>query len=148
MDKRGTVNLFTRPRRFGKTLNLSMLRYYFENTGVEEKNRKNRKLFSGLAIEKTGEEYAEEMCQYPVIMVTLKSTKQRTYQEAMDCLREALAREYARHEEQMKGKLENQEDWEKFMRIRERRGEGADYLTSLHFCLNVYIRPTKRKALY
>lgn len=63
LEKRGTVNLFTRPRRFEKTLNLSMLRCYFENTGVEEKNRKNRELFSGFAIEKTREEYAEEMCQ-------------------------------------------------------------------------------------
>lgn len=147
LDRRGTVNLFTRPRRFGKTLNLSMLRYYFEDTGVEERNRKNRELFSGLAIEKTGEEYAEEMCQYPVIMVTLKSAKQRTYQEAMDCLREALAREYARHEEQIKGKLENQEDWEKFMRIRERRGEGADYLTSLAFLSECLYQAYQKKSI-
>ena len=147
LDRRGTVNLFTRPRRFGKTLNLSMLRYYFEDIGVEERNRKNRELFSGLAIEKTGEEYAEEMCQYPVIMVTLKSAKQRTYQEAMDCLREALAREYARHEEQIKGKLENQEDWEKFMRIRERRGEGADYLTSLAFLSECLYQAYQKKSI-
>lgn len=147
LDRRGTVNLFTRPRRFGKTLNLSMLRYYFEDTGVEERNRKNRELFSGLAIEKTGEEYAEEMCQYPVIMVTLKSAKQRTYQEAMDCLREALAREYARHEEQIKGKLENQEDWEKFMRIRERRGEGTDYLTSLAFLSECLYQAYQKKSI-
>ena len=50
LDKKGDVNLFTRPRRFGKTLNLSMLKYYFENTGNLEQNQKNSELFSGLAI--------------------------------------------------------------------------------------------------
>ena len=45
LDLKGKVNLFTRPRRFGKTLNLSMLRYFFEDTGDEEKNAQNRKLF-------------------------------------------------------------------------------------------------------
>ena len=45
MDLKGEVNLFTRPRRFGKTLNLSMLRYFFEDTGDEERNGQNRALF-------------------------------------------------------------------------------------------------------
>ena len=48
LDKKGKVNLFTRPRRFGKTLSLSTLRYFFENTGEEEKNKKNRELFLNL----------------------------------------------------------------------------------------------------
>ena len=55
LDKKGKVNLFTRPRRFGKTLSLSTLRYFFENTGEEEKNQKNRELFLNLAIAKAGE---------------------------------------------------------------------------------------------
>ena len=42
LDLKGTANLFTRPRRFGKTLNLSMLRYFFEDTGCEERNAENR----------------------------------------------------------------------------------------------------------
>lgn len=71
LDKKGKVNLFTRSRRFGKTLSLSTLRYYFENTGDREKNQRNQKLFFGLAIEKAGEEYTQEMHQYPVIQVTL-----------------------------------------------------------------------------
>lgn len=147
LDKRGTVNLFTRPRRFGKTLNLSMLRYYFENTGVEEKNRKNRELFSGLAIEKAGEAYMKEMCCYPVIMVTLKSAKQRVYQEAMVCLQEALAEEYARHEKQVEGKLKNQGDWQKYMRIREQCGEDTDYLTSLAFLSKCLYQVYQKKII-
>lgn len=133
LDKKGKVNLFTRPRRFGKTLNLSMLRYYFEDTGDEEKNQKNRELFSGLAIEKAGKTYIDEMCGYPVIQVTLKSAKQLTYKDAMAMLRISLAGEYARHEEQVKGKLENPDVWEKYMRIRGGRGEDGDYLASLAF---------------
>ncbi len=133
LDKKGKVNLFTRPRRFGKTLNLSMLRYYFENNGNEEKNQRKRKLFSGLAIDNAGERYAREICQYPVIMLTLKSAKQRTYQEAMACLKETLAQEYARHENQVREKLENQADLEKYMCIRERKGTDSDYMASLAF---------------
>lgn len=133
LDKKGEVSLFTRPRRFGKTLNLSMLRYYFEDTKDEEENQQNRKLFSGLAIGAAGEQYRREQCQYPVIMVTLKSAKQPTYENAMHCLQETLADEYARHEAQVEGNLKSQADWEKYMRIRERKGTEQDYLTCLAF---------------
>lgn len=50
LDKKSLVNLFTRPRRFGKTLNMSMLQYFFENTGVEATNQENKNLFKGLNI--------------------------------------------------------------------------------------------------
>ena len=133
LDKKAEVNLFTRPRRFGKTLNLSMLRYYFEDTGDIEKNQYYKQLFSGLAIEEVGGEYAKEMGRYPVILVTLKSAKQRDYQDALACLIEALAEEYSRHEGQVKGKIENQADWEKYMAIRERRGGGGENFNSGFF---------------
>ena len=133
LDRKGKVTLFTRPHRFGKTLTLSMLRYYFEDTGDEEKNQRNQELFSGLAIEGAGEAYVRDMHQYPVIQLTLKSAKQRNYQDAVSCLRDALAGEFARHEDRVRGKLKNPADWEKYMKIRERRGEGQDYLASLAF---------------
>ena len=50
LDLKGKVNLFTRPRRFGKTLNLSMLRYFFEDTGDKVKNEQNKELFRGMKI--------------------------------------------------------------------------------------------------
>lgn len=68
-DMRGEANLFTRPRRFGKTLNMSMLQYFFENTGSDELNGKNRELFIGLKIMEAGELYTELMGQYPVIIL-------------------------------------------------------------------------------
>ena len=69
------VKLFTRPRRFGKTLNMSMLKYFFDIKGAEE----NRKLFKGLYIEKT--ESYKEQGQYPVIFLSLKDLKARTWEE-------------------------------------------------------------------
>lgn len=147
LDKKGTVNLITRPRRFGKTLTLSMLRYYFENTGNQEQNQQNQRLFSGLAIEKAGEEYTKEMNQYPVIFLTLKSAKQRCYADALACLQEALAEEYARHENQVKKKLKNQADLAKYQRIRERIGRNQDYLTGLAFLSKCLFETYQKKCI-
>ena len=83
LDLQGKVNLFTRPRRFGKTLNLSMLQHFFEDTGSTEKNEANRKLFCGLQIMTVGEEYTKQMGKYPVISLTLKSAKQNTFESAL-----------------------------------------------------------------
>ena len=69
------VKLFTRPRRFGKTLNMSMLKYFFDIKEAEE----NRKLFRGLYIEK--KESFKEQGQYPVIFLSLKDLKARTWEE-------------------------------------------------------------------
>ena len=69
------VKLFTRPRRFGKTLNMSMLKYFFDIKGVEE----NRKIFKDLYIEKT--ESFKEQGQYPVIFLSLKDLKATTWEE-------------------------------------------------------------------
>ena len=69
------VKLFTRPRRFGKTLNMSMLKYFFDIKGAEE----NRKLFKGLYIEKT--DSFKDQGQYPVVFLSLKDLKARTWEE-------------------------------------------------------------------
>lgn len=136
LDRKGEVNLFIRPRRFGKTLNLSMLKYYFEDTGDAERNKRNAQLFSGLAIADAGEVYAREMGQYPVIMLTLKSAKQNSFAMAFECLKDDIAQEYARHEKMVLGKLANPEDAEKYRAIRGRRGEDSDYFKSLSFLSN------------
>ena len=69
------VKLFTRPRRFGKTLNMSMLKYFFDIKKADE----NRKLFKDLYIEKT--ESFKEQGQYPVIFLSLKDLKATTWKE-------------------------------------------------------------------
>jgi len=133
LDRRGKVNLFTRPRRFGKTLNLSMLKYFFEDTGKPEENQRNAELFQDLAISQAGEEYTKEMGSYPVIMLTLKSAKQNHYEMAFYFLKEAIAAEFARHEKAVIGKLSNRAEEEKYIRIRESKAEDVEYFTSLAF---------------
>ena len=77
LNSKGEVNLFTRPRRFGKTLNLSMLRYFFEDTRNEEQNARNRELFQDLKIMDAGEEYVRQMGMYPVIKCLYQATEKR-----------------------------------------------------------------------
>ena len=79
--KPGETKLFTRPRRFGKTLNMSMLKYFFEIQNSEI----NRKLFDGLAISKT--EYMSEQGQYPVIYFSFKDLKKKTWEECFSGLK-------------------------------------------------------------
>ena len=66
----GKTLLFTRPRRFGKTLNMSMLKYFFDVREAEE----NRKLFKGLEIQKSS--YFKEQGEYPVIFISMKDIKE------------------------------------------------------------------------
>lgn len=88
LDKKGDVSLFTRPRRFGKTLNLSMLQYFFEDAGSQsEARREQEELFQNLKIMQAGEKYLSHMGKYPVIHLTLKSAKQPEWSLAFHMLR-------------------------------------------------------------
>ena len=71
LDFQTPVTLITRPRRFGKTLTLSMLRYFFDLENGEE----NRELFRGLDIERAGEKYMREQGTRPVVFLTLKEVR-------------------------------------------------------------------------
>ena len=85
----GKVNLFTRPRRFGKTLNMSMLKYFFEIGG-------DSTLFDGLEIAKEKELCAKYMGKFPVIAITLKGASGRTFEEALGMLRNIIGNEAMR----------------------------------------------------
>lgn len=98
LDSKGKVNLFTRPRRFGKTLNLSMIQRFFEMETDREGNlMDNSHLFDGLEISTCGEEYLSHQQQYPVISLTLKSAKQPDYGLAYAMLKQEIVSEYSRH---------------------------------------------------
>jgi len=97
VDLKGEVNLFTRPRRFGKTLNLSMLRYFFEDTGNKERNEQNKVLFQGMKIMEAGEGCTNQMGMYPVFELTLKSAKQEDYDMAYYMIQTAVSTEFERH---------------------------------------------------
>ncbi len=93
LDNKASVNLFTRPRRFGKTLNMSMLQYFFEKD-----NKDNCYLFENLNIMKAGEAYTSHMGQYPVINLSLKSAKQPNFELAYISIKRRIAEEFERHE--------------------------------------------------
>ena len=137
IDKKGEVSLFTRPRRFGKTLNLSMLRYFFElpGSGTDPKQ-----LFDGLKIMNAGEKYASQMGQYPVIFLTLKSAKQPTWELASKMLYRGICSEYNRHESILSGGNMGKYE-ERYRRIQSEKGEDSDYIDALKYlseCLYAY----------
>ncbi|NFA43605.1 AAA family ATPase [Clostridium botulinum] len=135
LDNKASVNLFTRPRRFGKTLNMSMLQYYFEK---REKN--NSYLFENLNIMEAGEEYVSHMGQYPVINLSLKSAKQPNFELAYISIARRIAEEYKRHEYILKSEnLKNEK--ERFLKILKEKGDEGDYTDSIFFlsqCLEKY----------
>ena len=143
LDMKGEVNLFTRPRRFGKTLNMSMLRYFFE---MEEDNA--GRLFAGTKIMSAGEEYLKWMGQFPVISLTLKSMKQATWELSFEMLKKAIREEYSRHWKTVEasGRL-NDADRERFRRIRDLKGTDADYADALKFLSECLYICTGRKTI-
>ncbi|MEZ3445790.1 MAG: ATP-binding protein [Lachnospiraceae bacterium] len=95
LENPGKVNLFTRPRRFGKTLNMSMLRYFFE-TGNDVMPFDNGTLFDGLEISKEEKLCREYMGKFPVISITLKGATGVNYEEAKGMLRCIIGNEAMR----------------------------------------------------
>ena len=91
LKNRGSVNLFTRPRRFGKSLNLDMLKTFFE-IGTDAA------LFEGLEIEKEAELCERHMGKYPVIMISLKDVTGASYEEALKVMSRVIKTEARRHQ--------------------------------------------------
>ena len=94
LDRRPLVSLFTRPRRFGKTLNMDMLRVFFEISDED-----TGKYFADKAIWNCGEEYRAYQGKYPVIFLTFKDVKFDTWEATIDKIRGLLQEEYGRHQE-------------------------------------------------
>ena len=88
----GKTLLFTRPRRFGKTLNMSMLKYFFDIRDAEE----NRKLFKGLEIQKSS--YFKEQGEYPVIFISMKDIKEMSFDRAITEVKNLLSSLYNQFE--------------------------------------------------
>ena len=141
LDNGAQVSLFTRPRRFGKTLNMSMLRYFFEN-GWDIAGRKMEcgHLFEGLRIAECGEKYMQHQGKYPVIFLTLKGAKQNTWEESFDAIKGQICGEYMRH----KFILEDEslaEYKEQYLSLMRGKAEKKDYNAALAFlsqCLYTY----------
>ena len=142
LDNKAAVNLFTRPRRFGKTLNMSMLQYYFEDRRDEFTGEKidNSYLFEGLNIKGESEKYTKDMGKYPVINLSLKSAKQGSLDLAFQCIREEISNEFKRHKYIIESDVLKAEK-EHFMKIVNNDKDMSLYITALKFlsdCLNKY----------
>ena len=119
---RAAVTLFTRPRRFGKTLNMSMIKYFFDVRNKDE----NRKLFEGLKI--FGSEYMREQGKYPVIFVSLKDLRADTWEMCLMEIKKLISKIY--REFQYITEKMNEDDKEIYDSIKNRKND-MDLNTSI-----------------
>jgi len=135
---RAAVTLFTRPRRFGKTLNMSMIKYFFDVRNKDE----NRKLFEGLKI--SDSEYMREQGKYPVIFVSLKDLRGDTWEDTFENLKSFISDLYAEFEDMRE--IMNKRDKIKFDKIFYEEEKG-DYETSLKLLSNYIYKYYGKKVI-
>ncbi|MCU6697155.1 ATP-binding protein [Laedolimicola ammoniilytica] len=126
LDERAKVSLFTRPRRFGKTLNMDMLRIFFEkndsDTSVYFKDKK---------IWFCGSFYREHQGKYPVIFLSFKDVKYASWEETYQALRKLITLEFRRHGELLSSTLLSSYEKEDFSRLATETASEIDYQMSL-----------------
>ena len=142
IENHAMVTLFTRPRRFGKTLNQFMIRRFFEDE-ITEKGEKvdNGYLFDGLAITRCGEEIMQHQQRYPVIFMSLKSAKQDSYDMAYASLIDEISKEFKRHAYLLQGESLSPKEKQEFQLVMDKEAQPIAYAKALGFlseCLTKY----------
>lgn len=125
LDDKPVVSLFTRPRRFGKTLNMDMLRTFFEHTEED-----NQKYFLSMKIWQCGEAYRQEQGRYPVIFLTFKDVKSTSWQGSYDFLKDLLRSEYMRHQELATSQSISVADF--YQKVIKNQAKESDYMLALN----------------
>lgn len=115
IEEGSLITLFPRPRRFGKTLNLSTLRYFFEKT----EGNVYRPLFKGKSIEQW-KDFDKYQGQYPVIFITLKDCKGETFEEVLLMLAGEIKSEYIRHD-YLQEHIRQEDNLDLFIRLQNRK---------------------------
>ena len=128
LDKKGYVNLFTRPRRFGKSLNISMLQYFFDNLLVDKAS-----IFAGLNISKAGDRYLDHQNKYPVIKIGLKDVESDNFEEALEMLEIELANEFDRHRYLLNSEYVDDEQKAVYRKILKQEANRSQLRNSLNF---------------
>ena len=118
LDTKPMVSLFTRPRRFGKTLNMDMLRVFFEKTEED-----TAVCFKDKKIWQCGAAYTRHQGQYPVIFLTFKDVKCLTWEETFQKIRRLISLEFIRHSELETSSVLSSYEKEQYHRL---AGDGAD----------------------
>lgn len=133
LDERAKVSLFTRPRRFGKTLNMDMLRVFFErsekDTSVYFKDKK---------IWQYGKRYTQYQGKFPVIYLTFKDVKCANWQETLKKLRALISLEFTRHCELETSTALNVYEKQQYLKIVNQSADDIDYQMSLQL-LSLYL---------
>ena len=126
LDRKSFVSLFTRPRRFGKTLNMDMLRVFFEISDED-----TSKYFTDKAIWKCGDEYRKHQGKYPVIYLTFKDVKYDSWEATFTKIAGLLQEEFGRHSElRTSDKLEKYEK-DYFEKVLDGRADVVELSASL-----------------
>ena len=133
LDERPKVSLFTRPRRFGKTLNMDMLRTFFEKSDSDTSI-----YFQDKRIWSCGEQYRSHQGKYPVISLSFKDVKCPSWEETYLTLCQLISMEFLRHNELSSSQALNTYEKEQFSRLASGNGNTVDYQMSLHL-LTLYL---------
>ena len=143
IDGHSKVTLFTRPRRFGKTLTLSMLYYFFTLEHAEE----HRRLFDGCFISQAGKGYMSEQGTRPVIMFSLKDIKEKNFDLMMEHFAALMQSTYASFRYLLGGDVLYPEERETFQDILARRASQIDLQLSLKWLMEYLSRYHHRPVL-
>ena len=136
IDKGGEVNVFTRPRRFGKSLGISMLQYFFDNLKKGETN-----LFDGLNISRAGDKYIEHQNRYPVIKLSLKEASKIEFESSITMLISEISSEFKRHDYILESSCLKEDSRVLYQRLASEKATIDEYSKSLRFlseCLELY----------
>ena len=139
INDKSKIKLFTRPRRFGKILNMLTLKYFFDIENKEE----NRKLFKNLYIEKS--EYFKEQGQYPVIFISLKGLKETTWENSFNDIKALISKLY--NEFEFIKKVLNKSELNIFDKIWLKKDDG-EYTNALKNLTSFLYKYLKKKSFY
>jgi hypothetical protein len=146
IDKGDDILLIPRPRRFGKTLNLSMLKYFYDccpEEGAKGTGSTNsyKKLFDSLAISKAGKEYLDKMGKHPVIFLSFRTIKEPDWETCRSKIKQLIHDEYSRHRCLLKSKelIPSEKDYfKKIIGLKGNKGDDENSLEKLLIFLNRY----------
>ena len=160
IDSGDKILVIPRPRRFGKTLNISMLGYFYDCCNVswdkesalsvpsqELGSTNNKHLFDSLSISGAGQEYMDKMGKYPVIFLSFKSIKEKTWDLSLTKIKQLIQKEYLRHDYLLDSSVIKSQEKKYFQKIIELTGDLVDYENSLENLLIFLSRFYKERAV-
>jgi hypothetical protein len=137
IDKGDKILLISRPRRFGKTLNLSMLKYFYDCCPEEGTRAANdyKALFDSLAIREAGKEYMGKMGKHPVIFLSFRDIKEPSWETCLDKVKRLIQDEYLKHDYLLNSPKLKPQEHAYFKQVIDLKAGRGDYEKSLEYLL-------------